>query len=115
MDKFDIKPSQYAVLVLVRANAGVTQSALSLALGIQKANFVSVIDRLEERGLIERRKVDGDRRSSALYLTRAGEVFVRKIVAAHSQHDAKLALRLGARRTRLMLQLLHEFTSAAID
>ena len=70
MDKLEVRPSQFAVLVLIRSNPGLTQAAVSETLGIQKANFVALLDRLEERGLAERRKVGGDRRSSALYLTR---------------------------------------------
>src|SRR3954466_9433279 len=83
MARFDIRPAQFAVLTLIRSNPGSSQSAVSTALGIQKANFVAVIDRLESRGLTERRKLRGDRRSSALYLTRSGELFCEKLEAAH--------------------------------
>src|ERR1022692_4943050 len=62
MAKFDIRPSQFAVLALIRSNPGSSQSAISTALGIQNANFVAVVDRLESRGLTERRKLRGDRR-----------------------------------------------------
>ena len=113
MEKYDIRPSQYAVLVLIRSNPGLTQSAVSVTLGIQKANFVSVMDRLEERGFTERRKVSGDRRSSAIFLTRAGEVFVKKLEASHAQLEAKLALRLGTRRNQQLLDMLHEFATAS--
>src|SRR5436305_9635581 len=108
---FDIRPAQFAVLTLIRSNPGSSQSAISSALGIQKANFVAVIDRLESRGLIERRKLRGDRRSSALYLTRSGELFCEKLQAAHAKLEAHLASRLGVRRSRQFLKLLHEFAS----
>jgi DNA-binding MarR family transcriptional regulator len=112
MDKFSIRPSQFAALVLIRSNPGLTQAAVSIALGIQKANFVAVLDRLEERRLTERRKVGGDRRSSALYLTREGEVFVKKMEAGHAALEAKLTSRLGERRSEQLLALLHEFSAA---
>ena len=111
MARFDIRPSQFAVLALIRSNPGSSQSAVSTALGIQKANFVDVIDRLESRGLTERRKLRGDRRSSALYVTRSGEVFCEKLQAAHAKLEAQLASRLGVRRSRQFLKLLHEFAS----
>ena len=57
MEKHGIRPSQFAVLVLIRSNPGLKQTAISKALGIQKANFVALLDRLEKRGLTERRKV----------------------------------------------------------
>jgi len=111
MARFDIRPSQFAVLTLIRSNPGSSQSAISTALGIQKANFVAVIDRLKSRGLTERRKLRGDRRSSALYLTRRGELFCEKLQAAHAKLEAHLASRLGVRRSRQFLKLLREFAS----
>jgi DNA-binding MarR family transcriptional regulator len=111
MARFVIRPSQFAVLTLIRANPGSSQSSISAALGIQKANFVDVIDRLESRGPTERRKLRGDRPSSALYLTRSGELFCEKLQAAHAKLEARLAFRLGVRRTRQFLRLLHEFAS----
>lgn len=113
MERFEIRPSQFAVLVLIRANPGLTQSAISLTLGIQKANFVALLDRLEGRGLTERRKVPEDRRSSALHLTRAGETFVKKLEAAHAVLETNLSVRLGEKRSRQLLALLHEFTAVA--
>lgn len=107
--KFDVRPSQYAVLVLIRSNPGLTQSAVSDALGIQKANFVALLDKLEARGLTERRRSGGDRRSSALHLTVEGEAFVKKLEAAHRAGEKKLAMRLGKVRSAQMLEMLHEF------
>ena len=109
MEKHGIRPSQFAVLVLIRSNPGLKQTAISKALGIQKANFVALLDRLEKRGLTERRTVGGDRRSFALHLTRAGETFVAKMEAAHSAFERRLTERLGPARSRQLLQLLNDF------
>jgi DNA-binding MarR family transcriptional regulator len=111
MEPFDISPSQFAVLTLIQANPGLTQSAICSALGIQKTNFVALLDKLEDRGITERRRSGGDRRSSALHLTPEGEKFVGSLVAAHQAMEAALARRLGPRRTHDLLALLHEFTT----
>ena len=113
MDAFDIRPSQFTVLALIRSNPGLTQSAVCSALGIQKTNFVALLDKLEHRGLTERRKGVGDRRSSALHLTAAGNVFFDRIEAAHQSMEKKLARRLGLKRTRELLAVLHEFAGKA--
>ncbi len=113
MHLLDIRPSQFAVLSLIHANPGLRQSAISSALGIQKTNFVALLDKLEDRGLTERRKLHGDRRSSALYLTETGEAFVTNMHAAHRSMEKKLAQRLGPKRTRQLLSLVHEFTARA--
>jgi DNA-binding MarR family transcriptional regulator len=109
MAQFDVRPSQFAVLVLIRSNPGLTQSSICAALGIQKTNFVALLDKLEDRGLTVRRKVGGDRRSSALHLTLAGETFVATMEAAHDAMEKKLSKRLGAPRTRELLANLKEF------
>ncbi len=110
MESFDIRLSQFAVLVLIRSNPGLTQSAICSTLGIQKTNFVALLDKLEDRDLTVRRKVGGDRRSSALHLTPAGETFVAIMEAAHDQMEKKLAKRLGAKKTRELLAILHDFS-----
>lgn len=112
MDRYEVRPSQFAVLMLIRSNPGMSQSTISLALGIQKANFVALLDGLEERGLTERRKVVGDRRASALYLTPAGAAFVSKLDKAHSKMESTLLARLGRKKSELLLKLLHGFTKA---
>jgi DNA-binding MarR family transcriptional regulator len=113
MASYDVRPAQFAVLVLIRANPGMTQSAIGGFLGIQKANFVNLLDRLADRGLTERRQVGGDRRSSALHLTKTGEAFVRKIEAAHETLEMRLSERLGERKSQQLLKLLREFCSKA--
>jgi DNA-binding MarR family transcriptional regulator len=113
MSSLEIRPSQYAVLSLIQANPGLTQSAICGILGIQKANFVALLDRLVERGLAERRKVSGDRRSSALYLTLDGKAFVRRMITAHRKLEKSLASRLGETKSRLLLSLLREFCGNA--
>jgi DNA-binding MarR family transcriptional regulator len=71
--RVDIRPAQYSVLVVVEANPGLSQSDIAEFLGIERARLVHLLDRLEKRGLTERRASPRDRRSHALYLTREGQ------------------------------------------
>jgi DNA-binding MarR family transcriptional regulator len=66
---FDIRPAQYSTLTIIERNPGLTQTQVADALGIKKANFVSMIKELEARGLARRQPVKGDKRSYGLYLT----------------------------------------------
>jgi DNA-binding MarR family transcriptional regulator len=77
--EFDIRPGQYSVLTIVERNPGLSQTQVCDALGIQKANFVSVLDILVERGLVDRKPTPKDRRSYALFLTGAGKLLIRKL------------------------------------
>jgi len=112
MAPLDVRAGQYAVLLAIRENPGFTQSAISLALGIQRANFVSLLDELEERGWVERRASPKDRRSFALHLTKQGEEFVKQAAVAHAEAVRTMTQRLGPQDTKLLLQLLNRFSDA---
>ena len=105
-DTFGITPAEYSVLVLVGANPGSKQTQIGGALGIKRANFVTLINALEERGLTERRQPAGDRRSNALFLTAAGEAFVARANAVQAQFEAEMVERLGGQKARDQLVAL---------
>ena len=65
-------PVNSPCLMLIDQNPGTSQSSVSDALGIQKANFVATIADLENRGLVRRRKSDTDGRTYSLGLTSRG-------------------------------------------
>src|SRR5258708_12949864 len=69
LSELDLRPAQFAVLVMIDQNPGTSQSSVSAALGIQKANFVAIIADLEKPGLVRRRKSHSDRRTYSLPLT----------------------------------------------
>ena len=71
-----LSPAQYSALVVIAANPGRKQSEIAGALGIQRPNFVAMMDELERRGLAERLRTPVDRRSRALALTAAGAALV---------------------------------------
>jgi DNA-binding MarR family transcriptional regulator len=72
LQELNLSPGQFGVLTVIEANPGLRQSEVSSALGIQKTNFVSVLNGFERRGIAVRKAAAGDRRSYALHLTPAG-------------------------------------------
>ena len=113
MDILNLRPAQFADLVLIRENPGFSQSTIGQSLGIQRANFVSLLDELEKRGWVERRSSKKDRRSFALHLTKQGEVFMKQANATHLDLEKSLTQRLGEQESKLFLRLLNEFADAA--
>jgi MarR family transcriptional regulator for hemolysin len=64
------------------ANAdGATQTEIAEALEVEQPSIVGLIDALEKKGLIERRVVEGDRRSRAIFLTEAARDEANEILA----------------------------------
>ncbi|MCR6498108.1 MarR family winged helix-turn-helix transcriptional regulator [Shinella sp. CPCC 101442] len=95
-----LRPTEYSVLALIAENPGRKQSEIAAALGIQRANFVSLMNDLEGRCLTERRSAPNDRRSHALYLTVSGENLLNHARRAEADFEADCLERLGGARAR---------------
>ena len=67
-----ITPALFGLMMIVSKNEGLSQSRLAHALGIDVSTMVAMIDRIEKKGWMKRQKSNVDRRSHALYLTKAG-------------------------------------------
>ena len=65
--------AQWLVINRLHRYPGVTQSALAEMLEVEKASAGRMIDRLEQKGWVERRADAGDRRINRLYLTAAAD------------------------------------------
>ena len=81
-----VTPPQAGLLRVVAAAPGRTQQAVSGQLGLLPSRLVSLVDELEGRGLIERRRDPNDRRNSALYVTDAGSAILQDIGRAAQAH-----------------------------
>lgn len=113
LEHLNLSPGQFGVLTVIEANPGLRQSEVSAALGIQKTNFVAVVNDFERRGIAVRKAATGDRRSHALHLTPAGKALMRKARAAQARHEARLVGRLGRRGRAQLLTLLEKLTRAS--
>jgi len=105
----DIRPAQYSVLLVIEANDGLSQSALSQTLGIERARLVRLLDSLEARKFVQRRRSRSDRRSQLLSLTAQGRSALARIKALADEHERHLAQKLGSGRRKTLLRLLSVF------
>jgi len=103
-----LRPTQFAVLTLIAGNPGIRQTEICAALGIQKANFVPLLNELERRGLAVRKSVAGDRRSSALHLTPLGNTTLQRARTLHEVYESRFVTRLGKRGRDQLLALLNK-------
>jgi DNA-binding MarR family transcriptional regulator len=109
-DEVGLRPGSFSVLAVIGRNPGLKQSEVSAALGIQRTNFVGLIDSLERRGLAVRKPSEKDRRSYALHLTPAGRELVARATELQRRHEAALAKRLGPDGRESLLELLQRLT-----
>ena len=102
---FGISPGRFGVLALIDANPGVSQSRLAQAAGLDRSTMVAVLDRLEERRLVERR-AGPDRRTNGLWLTRGGRTLLAKLNRRVAEHEARIAARLSPAERAQLVRLL---------
>ncbi|MBD8686722.1 winged helix-turn-helix transcriptional regulator [Rhizobium sp. CFBP 13717] len=97
---FSLRPTDFPVLVLVANNCSLKQSDVAEALGIQRANFVAIIDALEDKGLLQRRRSEADRRVHYLEITERGRTVLEEISQVWRAHEGRLIDRLGGETAR---------------
>jgi DNA-binding MarR family transcriptional regulator len=68
-----LSTAQVKVLLLMKPGQAVPMRILATQLDYDASNFSTMVDRLEHRGVVERRADPGDRRVKALALTPEGE------------------------------------------
>ncbi|MDB5070283.1 MAG: MarR family transcriptional regulator [Candidatus Eremiobacteraeota bacterium] len=100
----DLRPAQFSVLTLIDANPGIVQSRACSALGIQKANFVPMLQELEKRGLTRRVPVDG--RSNGVFLTAKGRALLKRARSLHDRHHARITKLIGEPEQRRLIATL---------
>jgi DNA-binding MarR family transcriptional regulator len=72
MAKYHLKPVEYTILALVKANPNVNQKRLSQAINVSPPNLATLLDRLQTRKLLTRQRNPLDKRSQTLVLTPEG-------------------------------------------
>ena len=85
------------MLTFVRAADGLSQQELSARLGLDPTIVVGLVDGLEDRDLMSRRRDPADRRRNVLSVTAAGEALQADAVAAAARAEADF---LGPARSR---------------
>lgn len=96
----------FGILSVVEANPGINQGNVGRALGIQRANMVSLVNELVERGLVAREVAAEDRRAFALTLTDEGRAMFARCLELLRAHEASLLGDLSAAERRTLASLL---------
>ncbi len=70
---FELTSVQFAALDAIAEQPGIDQASLAATISFDRATIGGVIDRLEQKGLLQREVSPQDRRARCLQLTRDGE------------------------------------------
>jgi MarR family transcriptional regulator, lower aerobic nicotinate degradation pathway regulator len=78
-ERIGLNPYHHAILITVEAGPPETQGAIAETLGYDKGQLVGLLDELEERSLIERRRDPEDRRRHLVQMTEEGNRTLRRL------------------------------------
>ena len=109
-ERLNLTPAQFSTLLAIRENPGRRQSDIAAALGVQRPNFVSLMDILERRGLAARVRGSADRRANALELTPDGADLLDRALAAQGEQEEAIRAQLGEGERRHLIETLQRLS-----
>ena len=111
-ESLKLSPLEYAILVVVRDNKTVTQSELAAVLKMQLPNLVKILSRMEEAGILKRKRSARDRRAVELSLSAAGERRADEASRIGQNFNARTLAALSKSEQTAFLQMLVRLVEA---
>ena len=103
--EFDLSPVQCHVLYLIEPDRPLPMGRVARTLACDASNVTGLVDRLESRGLVERRPSANDRRVKVLALTPAG-AHLRTLLHRRMADPPDPFRRLSAPEQRTLVEIL---------
>ncbi|HQS68320.1 MAG: MarR family winged helix-turn-helix transcriptional regulator [Novosphingobium sp.] len=101
-----IRHPDAAVMMVIEANPGISQSAIGRMLKIQRSNMVPIISRLSDRGWIERNPGRG--KAIGITVSPQGQAMMPQLHAASREGEARLAAGIGPDVYAQLLEVLRK-------
>jgi DNA-binding MarR family transcriptional regulator len=101
-----LKAVEFSILVLVAANPEANQKQIGQALDVSAPNMAITLDRMVERGWVERVRSTRDRRSMLIHLTPAGRELVQRAERIAATMEQGALRMLSSAERALLVELL---------
>jgi MarR family transcriptional regulator, lower aerobic nicotinate degradation pathway regulator len=104
---FGITPVQFSLMTTLGQRGEMDQNSLALEVGLERTSVAEVLPRMQQRGLLARRRSTADGRVRLVKLTRKGGILLRKMgPAVERAHDRTVEHLDPAQRGSFLLQLI---------
>jgi DNA-binding MarR family transcriptional regulator len=103
--KIDLSPPHAGILRKLAADEGLGQQALATHLRVMPSRIVVLIDELEGKGVVERRRSAEDRRNHHLFLTSKGRSVLADLSQIAAAHENELCRALDGKEKSQMAAL----------
>jgi len=104
-EEFELSPVQCHLLHLIEPERPLPMGRLAQTLACDASNVTGLVDRLEARGLVQRRQSPGDRRVKVIQLTPTGSRVRTQLLRRATSASRPLA-RLSAAQQRSLVKIL---------
>ena len=110
--KDNLTPRQYAILVTIAENEGVSQTGLVQRTGIDRSTLADVIRRMIGKGLIQRKRTKEDARAYAVRLSDKGKRVLDNADPGATKADQRLLAGLSAGERKTFLEHLDKLITS---
>lgn len=108
-----IHPRHFGMLSLLIEQDGLSQHQMSEPLSVHRNVMVGLVDEMEQRSLVERRRHPADRRAHAVHLLPAGRELHAKAEVLVNEFEARLLAGLDEDEARAFTSLLKRVSEHA--
>ena len=112
--KEKIPSGHFTVLTLIDLNPGINQSMLAKCMYLDRSTMVPILDQMELKNWIQRRKKSGDRRSYELSLTAQGKKVLKRTDVSVQALEANITAKMGPGKRQKLLALTKDFQHALL-
>jgi DNA-binding MarR family transcriptional regulator len=112
LEPLGLSPAHIGVLRVLAFRPGISQQELATTIGAVPSRVVKLLDELGDRGLVERRRSETDRRHHELHLAPAARKKLDAVTEVVVEHDKAVGAGLSATERRELVSLLGKLAEA---